>query len=254
MKTYVVGTHKKRLAEALLMSTHIICFRGEIRKISTLLDWKSTLTRAMVPKVVLTLILLNNLVRHTHFWLSANQITSYNVFVQIHKLNDKQCRSWSDGFFWSHLIWIYTVCKGRSCHEQHYKVNSGIFNDRFDLSFFVAMRGFRERGFDSYWSLYLSAQKRRPCVDISTPLRYQQKVVWLVLDPWFKSSYEPLRKLALIHVRTTKAQISLRVCADWSAPLFFAVARFVFFFFEGEASHKFKWKAKWFSGMYKFLI
>ena len=39
---------------------------------------------------VLTLILLNNLISHTHFWLSANQITSYNVFIQIHKLNDLQ--------------------------------------------------------------------------------------------------------------------------------------------------------------------
>ena len=33
MKTYVVGTHKKRLAEVLLMSTHNICFHGEIKKI-----------------------------------------------------------------------------------------------------------------------------------------------------------------------------------------------------------------------------
>ena len=32
MKTYVVGTHLKCLNEALLMSTHNICFRGEIRK------------------------------------------------------------------------------------------------------------------------------------------------------------------------------------------------------------------------------
>ena len=32
MKTYVVGTHWKRLSEALPMSTHIICFHGEIRK------------------------------------------------------------------------------------------------------------------------------------------------------------------------------------------------------------------------------
>ena len=37
---------------------------------------------------VLTLILLNNLISHTHFWLSANQITSYNIFIRIHKLND----------------------------------------------------------------------------------------------------------------------------------------------------------------------
>ena len=33
MQTYVVGTHLKRLVEALLMSTHNICFHGEIRKI-----------------------------------------------------------------------------------------------------------------------------------------------------------------------------------------------------------------------------
>ena len=70
---------------------------------------------------VLTLILLNNLFSHTHFWLSTNQITSYKIFVQIHKLNGKQCRSWSDGFFRSHLIWIYTVCKGRGCREQQDK-------------------------------------------------------------------------------------------------------------------------------------
>ena len=37
---------------------------------------------------VLTLILLNNLISHIHFWLLANQITSYNIFIQIHKLND----------------------------------------------------------------------------------------------------------------------------------------------------------------------
>ena len=31
-KTYLVGTHEKRLAKALLMSTHNICFHEEIRK------------------------------------------------------------------------------------------------------------------------------------------------------------------------------------------------------------------------------
>ena len=34
--------------------------------------------------------------------------------MQIHKLNDKQCRSRSVGVFRSQLIWIYTVCKGRA--------------------------------------------------------------------------------------------------------------------------------------------
>ena len=47
------------------------------------------------------------------------------------------------------------------------------------------------------------------------------KLVQLVLDLWRES----LRKPALIYVRTTKAQISLRVRAGWSAPLLFAVAR-----------------------------
>ena len=69
----------------------------------------------------LTFMLLNNLISHIHFCQSANQITSYNVFIQIYKLNGKQCRSWSDGFFRSHLIWIYNVCKGRGCREQQDK-------------------------------------------------------------------------------------------------------------------------------------
>ena len=43
------------------------------------------------------------LISHTHFWLSTNQITSYNVFEQIHKLNDTQCRSWSEAI-WAQLF------------------------------------------------------------------------------------------------------------------------------------------------------
>ena len=45
--------------------------------------------------------------------LSPNQITWSRLLIQIHILNDKQCRSRSVGFFRSQLIWIYTVCKGR---------------------------------------------------------------------------------------------------------------------------------------------
>ena len=51
-KTYVVGTHKKRLDEALLMSTHNIYFCGKIRKISILLE-KYALTGAMPFCVVM---------------------------------------------------------------------------------------------------------------------------------------------------------------------------------------------------------
>ena len=93
-------------------------------KCSVLFSLKNNKNRIPSTTILLsalTLILLNNLISHNHFWLSANQITSYNVFVQIHKLNDKHCRSWSDGFFRSHLIWIYNVCEGRGCREQQDK-------------------------------------------------------------------------------------------------------------------------------------
>ena len=33
-----------------------------------------------------------------------------NGCIEINIFNDKQCRSWSVGFFRSQLIWIYTVC------------------------------------------------------------------------------------------------------------------------------------------------
>ena len=87
------------------------------------------------------------------------------------------------------------------------------------------------------------------CILIRHWIDTNQKVVRFVLDLWFKSPNELLRKLALIHVRTTKAQISLRIRADWSAPLLFANARF-FLFFSTEKLHKLKWRGKWFSGMY----
>ena len=51
----------------------------------------------------------------------AYQITWYKVVVQIHNLNDKQRRSWSDGFFESQLIWIYTIDNGRGCRVQQDK-------------------------------------------------------------------------------------------------------------------------------------
>ena len=45
-KTYVVGTHWNRLDKAIPMSTHNICFRGKIRKISVLFVRKSVLSGA----------------------------------------------------------------------------------------------------------------------------------------------------------------------------------------------------------------
>ena len=63
---------------------------------------------------ILTLVLLNKL-SLPHPFLTVNQSDNWMLFViSIHKLNEKQCRSWSDGFFRSHLIWIYTVFKGNA--------------------------------------------------------------------------------------------------------------------------------------------
>ena len=62
----------------------------------------------------LTLVLLNKL-SLPHPFLTVNQSDNLMLFViVIHELNEKQCRLWSDGFFRSHLIWIYTVFKGNA--------------------------------------------------------------------------------------------------------------------------------------------
>ena len=57
-------------------------------------------------------VMLNKLRCHA-CWFSTNQITWSRLLIQIHIINDKQCRFRSVGFFRSQLIWIYTVCKGR---------------------------------------------------------------------------------------------------------------------------------------------
>ena len=69
---------------------------------------------AVIEAGILTIVILNKLRCHTHFWFSANQITWSKLLIQIHILNNKQCRSRSVGFFRSQLIWIYTVCKVRA--------------------------------------------------------------------------------------------------------------------------------------------
>ena len=69
----------------------------------------------------LTLVILKKLRCYAHFKLSASQITWSRLLIQIHILNDKQCRSRSVGFFRSQLIWIYAVCKGKV-----YPVSAGL--------------------------------------------------------------------------------------------------------------------------------
>ena len=75
--------------------------------------------------------MLNKKRCHTHFQFSANQITWSRLLIQVHILNDKQCRSRSVGFFRSQLIWIYTVYKDRVCPSS---AGQGLTNIRSDCS------------------------------------------------------------------------------------------------------------------------
>ena len=124
---------------------------------------------------------------------------------------------------------MFVLILREDCHEElYYKmyflwVQGTVINDRFHLPFFVAMCGFRESGWLLSNFVFIRT-KSRPCVYISTPLkRYQNKnsatCAWSIVQVFCG------KKSALIHVRTTKAQISLRVRTDWSAPLLFAIAR-----------------------------
>ena len=144
-----------------------------------------------------------------------------------------------------HTSFVQKKKKKKTTENCHNFPSVIIFIDRFYLSFFVATRGFRDSGFDFYWFCINPCKKvDHVCILVRHWIDTNQKVVRFVLDLWFKSPYELLRKLTLIHVQTTKAQISLRIRADWSAPCFF------FSFFSTEKLHKLKWRAKWFSGMY----
>ena len=72
----------------------LFCWKREYFK------WSS----AAILNGALTPVLLNRLRCHTYFQFSANQITWSSLLIQIHILNDKQCRSRSVGFFRSQLI------------------------------------------------------------------------------------------------------------------------------------------------------
>ena len=83
----------------------------------TCLDQVSMVSKMFKPLkfdciIMLILVMLNKLRCHSHAYFSANQITWSRLLIQIHILNDKQCRSWLVGFFRSQLICICTVCKG----------------------------------------------------------------------------------------------------------------------------------------------
>ena len=85
---------------------------------------------------LLTLLMLNKFRWHAHFKSSANQITWSRLLIQIHILNDKQCRSRSINFFRSKLIWIYTVCKSRTYPGS---AGQGLKQSVFVLCFFLLL-------------------------------------------------------------------------------------------------------------------
>ena len=91
----------KCLGEASSLGSGVCVFSSHIRSYL----WLQTF---------LTLVMLNKLRCHTHFYLSANQIAWSRLLVQICILDGKQCRSRSVGFFRSQLIWIYTACQIRA--------------------------------------------------------------------------------------------------------------------------------------------
>ena len=105
MKTYVVGAHKKPLTEGLLMNTHNICFRGEIRKILVLLDWKNILSRAM------------NI-------LSEYQYPNYSKYLASHAWANNIRSRWNS----KSLTRVSTACHPASTFWMHKQESSGLSN------------------------------------------------------------------------------------------------------------------------------
>ena len=124
----------------------------------------------------LTLVLLNKLRCHVHFKFSANQITWSRLLIKIHILNGKKCRSRSVGFFRSQLIWIYTVCKGRTYLGS---AGLGLILTSSPLTFH----------------------------HISSTGAYR---VWAVCKPFNEQTV----KWAVHHMQAMKAQISLHICGQ----------------------------------------
>ena len=77
-KTYVVGTHLKCLTEALLMSTHNLCFCGEIRKI---LIWYSLLSRHMLYWYEKWAFMLLTITQKRRFFFSTKQCWCFFLFL-----------------------------------------------------------------------------------------------------------------------------------------------------------------------------
>ena len=95
-KTYIVGTHQKHLGEALLMSTHNICFRGEIRKIIT---WYALLSRPM-----------KEMIREEVFELHIATLTYASHPTSLYKARKADSRRRAVSCWWKnvHKYWLTT--------------------------------------------------------------------------------------------------------------------------------------------------
>ena len=72
-----MGTHYKCLAEALLMSTHNICFHWEIRKVSAVFGWKK------VPYLLLWPIVYNYYIIEGEKWLNSQYGTKVKINLPV---------------------------------------------------------------------------------------------------------------------------------------------------------------------------
>ena len=120
MKTYVVGTHQKRLTEALLMSTHKICFHWEIRKLYICCDHQKHLTKAFLMSTH------NNISmekKEKYLYLSGyssnmwSQIRVYSVWLKILVL----------GYLQSTLQRLWPDCKDLHADLRH--LSEGTISD-----------------------------------------------------------------------------------------------------------------------------
>ena len=134
MKTYVVGTHKKRLGEVLLMSTHYICFHGKIKKhynVDSALIWGYV--RYLNFCLIIVVLTLN---------CQSQQLSSALSSACDFKSHFcKQCGPRSDCSTRSSLIWVHTVCLYAKIDLKSLKEYSAddINRQHFQMQVFLAL-------------------------------------------------------------------------------------------------------------------
>ena len=162
----------------------------------------------------LTLVMMKKLRCHAHFQFSANQITWSSFKIKIHILNDKQCRSSSIGFWRSQLIWIYTVCKGRT-----YPGSAG--PGLRDFIFQVLRIRFKA------WSPYvLELEMNEECLQMSRNVR--QRTVGHVLPANAQSGLEVIKLFSCSTQLSMKFSLLIKMKMPTNVGIFIFISREMF--------------------------